>query len=60
MAMLLDYIREHFAEPLSLTELAKHFHFNPSYLSSISAAHNNEGFSEYLNKIGWRRRRNCC
>lgn len=51
MAMLLAYIGEHFAEPLSLTELAKHFHFNPSYLSTYFSAHNNEGFSEYLNKI---------
>ncbi|ANY70141.1 hypothetical protein BBD42_29300 [Paenibacillus sp. BIHB 4019] len=51
MAMLLAYIGEHYAEPLSLTELAKHFHFNPSYLSTYFSAHNNEGFSEYLNKI---------
>lgn len=51
MVMLLDYIREHYAEPLSLTEVAKHFHFNPSYLSSYFTSHNTEGFSEYLNKI---------
>lgn len=51
MTMLLDYIRQHYSEPLSLTELAKHFHFNPSYLSSYFTSHNKEGFSEYLNKI---------
>lgn len=51
MTMLLDYIHEHYAEPLSLTEIAKHFHFNPSYLSSYFTSHNKEGFSEYLNKI---------
>jgi len=51
MALLLEYIRQHYAEPLSLTEIAKHFHFNPSYLSSYFASHNTEGFSEYLNKI---------
>ncbi|OMF37116.1 two-component system response regulator [Paenibacillus sp. FSL H8-0548] len=51
MTQLLQYIRDHYAEPLSLTELAKHFHFNPSYLSSYFTSHNKEGFSEYLNKI---------
>jgi two-component system, response regulator YesN len=49
--MILDYIEEHFAEPLSLTSVAQHFHFNPSYLSSYFASHNREGFNEYLNKI---------
>lgn len=51
MKMLLDYINDHYSEPLSLTALAKHFHFNPSYLSTYFAAHNQEGFSEYLNKV---------
>ncbi|MGG1638565.1 response regulator transcription factor [Paenibacillus sp. NRS-1760] len=51
MTLLLQFIRENYAEPLSLTEIAKHFHFNPSYLSSYFTAHNKEGFSEYLNKI---------
>lgn len=51
MKMLLDYIHEHYAEPLSLSGLAQHFHFNASYLSSYFTAHNKEGFSEYLNKV---------
>lgn len=51
MKKLLAYIDEHYAEALSLTGLGKHFHFNPSYLSSYFTAHNKEGFSEYLNKI---------
>ncbi|ANE48798.1 hypothetical protein SY83_08325 [Paenibacillus swuensis] len=51
MKMLLNYIEEHYAEPLSLTEVARHFHFNPSYLSSYFTAHNKEGFIEYVNKI---------
>ncbi|MFD1954519.1 response regulator [Paenibacillus thailandensis] len=51
MKKLLDYIKEHYAEPLSLTGVATHFHFNPSYLSNYFATHNKEGFSEYLNKI---------
>ncbi|WP_270169406.1 response regulator transcription factor [Paenibacillus sp. SYP-B4298] len=51
MKKLLDYIEQHYAEPLSLSEVAKHFHFNPSYLSSYFAANNKEGFSEYVNKL---------
>lgn len=49
--MILEYIEDHYAEPLSLTGVANHFHFNPSYLSSYFASHNREGFNEYLNKI---------
>lgn len=51
MKKLLEYIDEHFAEPLNLTEMAKHFHFNPSYLSSYFSSHNNEGFIEYLHRV---------
>jgi two-component system response regulator YesN len=51
MKMLLEYIDEHYAEPLSLTEMARHFHFNPSYLSSYFSSHNNEGFVDYLHKV---------
>ncbi len=48
---LMDYIAEHYAEPLSLGEMAKRFHFSPSYLSSYFATHTNEGFAEYVNKV---------
>lgn len=51
MKMLLDYMHEHFDQPLGLAEVAKHFHFNPSYLSSYFSSHKKEGFNEYLNKI---------
>ncbi|WP_379153494.1 response regulator [Paenibacillus sp. sgz5001063] len=51
MKKLLEFIEEHYAEPLSLTELARHFHFNPSYLSSLFTAHNQEGFKEHLNTV---------
>ncbi|RRJ65091.1 DNA-binding response regulator [Paenibacillus oralis] len=51
MRKLLEYIDEHYGEPLTLSSLSRHFHFNPSYLSSYFSAHNAEGFSEYLNKI---------
>ncbi|MDQ0230306.1 response regulator transcription factor [Metabacillus malikii] len=48
---LLEYIKNHYAEPLTLSEVAKHFHFNPSYLSSYFSNHSDEGFIEYLNRI---------
>jgi two-component system response regulator YesN len=51
MTKLLQYMEEHYAEPLSLTELARHFHFNPSYLSSLFTTYNQEGFKEHLNTI---------
>ncbi|MDR6120468.1 two-component system response regulator YesN [Bacillus sp. SLBN-46] len=51
MKKLMEYIMDHYAEQLTLTEVAKHFHFNPSYLSNYFSTHNNEGFIEYLNKI---------
>lgn len=51
MKRLLDYVQKHYAEPLTLSEVAKQFHFNPSYLSSYFAANNKEGFNEYLNRV---------
>ncbi|MCC3355313.1 response regulator transcription factor [Bacillus sp. REN16] len=51
MKMILEYIQDHYAEPLTLTEVATYFHFNPSYLSNYFSVHNKEGFIEYLNKI---------
>ncbi|MCM3444095.1 response regulator transcription factor [Metabacillus halosaccharovorans] len=51
MKMILEYIQEHYAEPLTLTGVANHFHFNPTYLSSYFSTNNNEGFNEYLNKV---------
>lgn len=48
---LLDYIDDHYMEHLGLTEMATHFHFNPSYLSNYFSTKNNQGFSEYLNQV---------
>lgn len=48
---ILDYIEKNYAEQLTLTELANHFHFNPSYLSTYFSTHNDEGFSEYVTRI---------
>lgn len=51
MKKIINFMMEHYAEPLTLTETAKHFHFNPSYLSNYFSTHMHEGFIEYLNKI---------
>ncbi|MCP3028588.1 response regulator transcription factor [Halobacillus sp. A5] len=51
MKRLLQYIEEHYTEPLSLTTLSETFHFNPSYLSSYFSTHLNIGFSDYLNQV---------
>ncbi|MFN7252603.1 MAG: response regulator [Anaerobacillus sp.] len=51
MKKLLLYIADHYAEPITLTDVAQHFHFNPSYLSNYFATHNKEGFIEHLNNI---------
>ncbi|MEH7332383.1 response regulator transcription factor [Neobacillus drentensis] len=51
MKKIMEYIRTHYAEPITLKDVAKQFHFNPSYLSNYFSTHNNEGFIEYLNKI---------
>ncbi|MFD2117599.1 response regulator [Paenibacillus yanchengensis] len=48
---LMAYIQEHYAEALTLTDLANHFHFNPSYLSNYFSTHNAEGFVDYLHKV---------
>ncbi|GKU82157.1 response regulator transcription factor [Niallia sp. NCCP-28] len=51
MKRIIDYVTEHYAESLTLTDLANHFHFNPSYLSSYFSTHNNESFIEFLNRV---------
>ncbi|WP_168123077.1 response regulator transcription factor [Paenibacillus sp. HB172176] len=51
MKRLLAYIEEHYADAITLTEMAKHFHFNPSYLSNYFSMHNEEGFVEYVHKV---------
>ena len=48
---LLDYINEHYAEPLNLTEMGKKFHYNPSYLSNYFSDNNHQSFSEYLKQV---------
>lgn len=51
MQQMITFIEKHYAEPLSLKELATKFHFNVSYLSSYFSSHHKEGFIDVLNKI---------
>lgn len=51
MSLILDYIHQHYMEPISLSDVANHFHFNATYLSTFFSTHNAEGFSEYLNRV---------
>ncbi|OCA86603.1 response regulator transcription factor [Bacillus sp. FJAT-27986] len=51
MKKFMDYIKSHYAEPLTLTDVATYFHFNPSYISSYFTTHNHEGFIDSLNRI---------
>lgn len=51
MKKILQYIEDHYADQLSLADVAEHFHFNPSYLSNYFSTHNKQGFIEYLNKV---------
>lgn len=51
LTMIVDYIHQHYMEPINLSDVASHFHFNPSYLSSFFSSHHAEGFSEYLNRV---------
>ncbi|GAE29623.1 response regulator transcription factor [Alkalihalobacillus hemicellulosilyticus] len=46
-----SYMKEHYAEPISLNDVASHFHFNSSYFSKYFKTHSKETFIEYLNKL---------
>lgn len=48
---ILDYIREHYTEDLTLQSVAERFNFSYSYLSAYFNQYAHEGFSEYLNKV---------
>ncbi|WP_291652581.1 response regulator [Clostridium sp.] len=48
---ILEYINEHYDEPLELSDISKAFNFNYYYLSFYFNTHCKEGFSEYLNRI---------
>jgi two-component system response regulator YesN len=50
MEGICSYIEQHLAEDLSLVRLAKHSHFNPSYLSRLFKQETGQNLSEYIDK----------
>ena len=50
---LVQYIMEHFQEPLTLEELAKKLHVNKYYLSHTFSGRLQMSFREYLNVSAW-------
>ncbi len=48
---IVSYIAEHFQEPLTLTELAKHLNVSKFYLSRTFSAKLNTSFNRYINYI---------
>ncbi|WP_323089914.1 response regulator transcription factor [Allobaculum sp. JKK-2023] len=51
ISMMMDYIQEHYNEPLQLQTLVDRFGFSYAYLSSLFSEKSSETFSEYLNRI---------
>lgn len=51
MNQILNYIKAHFDEPLSLNDLAEHFGFSYHYLSSFFAQRSDGTFTEHLNQV---------
>lgn len=51
ITIILQYIKEHAAEKITLNDIALKFHFNYHYLSSYFSSHFNETFPDYLNRI---------
>ncbi|MCX7919193.1 MAG: PocR ligand-binding domain-containing protein [bacterium] len=51
VSRVLEYLREHYAERVTLEEVAKHVHRNPYYISHLITEQLQTTFSEYLNRI---------
>ena len=47
---MLEYVKEHYKEDLSLNELSYQLQLSPSYLSSIFKEYHHDTFLEYLNR----------
>ncbi len=45
------FLAEHYADPLSLEQLANQVHLSPSYFSTLFKENTGSSFKEYLNKI---------
>ncbi|MTH54344.1 helix-turn-helix domain-containing protein [Bacillus mangrovi] len=47
---IVNYIRAHYHQDLSLQDLSDHFQLTPSYISTIFKEHTGENYKEYLNR----------
>lgn len=52
--LLCAYVEHHYAENLSLQQLAEQFHFSTAYLSRLFKQKSGENFVNYLNKVRMR------
>ena len=48
---LIEYVNQHYAEDISLSDLADKFHMNYSYLSCYFKQHTGENLTSYINRI---------
>ncbi|MBQ3085006.1 MAG: helix-turn-helix transcriptional regulator [Clostridia bacterium] len=51
MEQAVDYIKNHYAEPLNLEQVAREFYLSPSYFSRLFRKHTGLGFREYLGRV---------
>ncbi len=51
MQNALEYIKNNYTNKLTLSDIARQFHLNPSYFSKRFKTVNNIGFKEYLNNL---------
>lgn len=48
---ILDYVYDHYAQPLSNIELAAHFNYHPNYISQLFTQHTGISLHQYLLRI---------
>ena len=48
---ILDYVYEHYSQPLSNKELAVHFNYHPNYISQLFTQHTGISLHQYLLRI---------
>ncbi len=48
---ILDYVYDHYAQPLSNKELAAHFNYHPNYISQLFTQHTGISLHQYLLRI---------
>lgn len=51
VSQVIEYINDHYYEPISLVDMAEKFYMSPSYLSKLFKNTTNFTFTEYLNSV---------